>query len=118
MAHQSLPGVGGKPHKEPLSSLSAKKKKGSATTPSFREYANCGAPEGSIPGIPTHHACGRCLITYYCGKDCQKEHWKKGGHAKECRKLKEEASAAIAADAPPPLDGSAAEETNAFDLPD
>ena len=49
-----------------------------SATPSVRDCANCGAPEGSIPGSPTHYACGRCLLAYYCSTECQKTHWKKG----------------------------------------
>lgn len=28
--------------------------------------------------------CARCHVTLYCGKECQKEHWKKGGHKERC----------------------------------
>jgi len=28
--------------------------------------------------------CGRCYVTLYCGRECQKEHWKKGGHKDKC----------------------------------
>ena len=28
--------------------------------------------------------CGRCRVTLYCGKECQKEHWTKGGHKQRC----------------------------------
>ena len=44
----------------------------------------CGAKEGSIPGILKHHQCGRCKLTFYCSKDCQKRHWKEGGHKHNC----------------------------------
>ncbi len=28
--------------------------------------------------------CARCQVTYYCSKECQKEHWKKGNHKAVC----------------------------------
>jgi len=31
--------------------------------------------------------CGICKIYFYCGKDCQTYHWKKGKHMNECRHL-------------------------------
>ena len=61
------------------------KKGGSASaTPSVRDCANCGAPEGSIPGIKKHSACSKCQITFYCSTKCQKQHWKVGGHKQHC----------------------------------
>ena len=44
--------------------------------------ANCGvaskdSPEGKLK------ECGRCHCAWYCGKDCQKEHWK-AGHKCDC----------------------------------
>ena len=61
------------------------KKKGSASaTPSVRDCANCGAPEGSIPGVKKPSACGRCKMTFYCSTKCQKQHWKAGGHKQHC----------------------------------
>ena len=51
---------------------------------SRRDCAWCGATEGSIPGILRHKPCARCQITYYCSKDCQKRHWKEGGHKQNC----------------------------------
>ena len=64
-----------------------KGKKGSAaTTPSVRDCANCGAPEGSIPGIKKHSACSKCQITFYCSTKWQKQYWKTGGHKQHCVK--------------------------------
>ena len=48
------------------------------------DCAWCGAKEGSIPGILKHHQCGRCKLTFYCSKNCQKRHWKEGGHKHNC----------------------------------
>lgn len=28
--------------------------------------------------------CSRCKMTFYCSKECQVEHWKRGGHHKIC----------------------------------
>ena len=28
--------------------------------------------------------CGRCKQAFYCGKACQVEHWKRGGHKQAC----------------------------------
>jgi hypothetical protein len=64
----------------------AKKKKGGAATPSLKDCANCGAPEGSIPGTPCHKPCSRCELAFYCSVMCQKHHWKEGGHKKHCVK--------------------------------
>lgn len=30
--------------------------------------------------------CGKCLVTFYCGQDCQVAHWKEA-HKKECKEL-------------------------------
>ena len=32
--------------------------------------------------------CGACKKVFYCSKECQKTHWKQGGHREECPKLK------------------------------
>lgn len=40
--------------------------------------ANCGKV------VEKMKRCGRCRVTLYCGKECQKEHWTKGGHKKRC----------------------------------
>jgi len=62
------------------------------TTPSFVpkpfECASCYRPHD-----PTEHKlrpCKRCHRVYYCGKECQKEHWKRklNGHKNMCNKKK------------------------------
>ena len=62
------------------------------TTPSFIpkpfECATCYRPHD-----PSEHKlrpCKRCHRVYYCGKECQKEHWKAklNGHKKNCKKAK------------------------------
>ncbi|XP_067683775.1 histone-lysine N-methyltransferase EHMT1-like [Haliotis asinina] len=35
-----------------------------------------------ITGLKT---CGQCQGPLYCSKECQRKHWKEGGHKKECR---------------------------------
>ena len=38
-----------------------------------------------LTGNPdTHKRCTRCKHTFYCGRACQKEHWKHGGHKAAC----------------------------------
>ena len=61
-----------------------KKKDGAAATPSLKDCANCGASEGTIPGITVHKPCSRCMCTFYCSVRCQKRHWKVGGHKQHC----------------------------------
>ena len=78
-----------------------KKKKDGAATPSLKDCANCGAPEGKVYGVTVHRPCSKCGITYYCSVICQKHHWKEGGHKKHCV-AKEERSASAS--------GAAAEE--------
>jgi TPR repeat protein len=62
------------------------------TTPSFIpkpfECASCYRPHD-----PSEHKlrpCNGCHRVYYCGKECQKEHWKKkiNGHKERCNKNK------------------------------
>ena len=52
-----------------------------------RECANCSATEGHA-GVKLV-SCSRCLLVYYCGKACQLQHWKEGGHKKRCIPLTE-----------------------------
>jgi hypothetical protein len=57
------------------------------TTP--RSCANCGKPEGTAvvgSAMPTLTLkdCSRCKLVGYCGKECQTQHWKTGGHKEFC----------------------------------
>ena len=66
------------------------------------DCAWCGVCEGECPGRPKHRSCSRCLIAYYCSKQCQRRHWGEGEHKLFClspeeRTLKE-GEAAIAAE--------------------
>jgi len=47
--------------------------------------SNCGVVEGSC-GVALK-PCSRCMAVMYCGKDCQAQHWKTGGHRAACRKF-------------------------------
>lgn len=29
--------------------------------------------------------CYKCLVNFYCGRDCQVKHWKQGGHKQACK---------------------------------
>ena len=46
------------------------------------ECANC-----SVFNVPLL-MCGRCMLVQYCSRNCQKQHWSKGGHSKFCIPLK------------------------------
>lgn len=35
--------------------------------------------------------CSRCSQTRYCDQKCQLQHWKRGGHKKECKKVEKDA---------------------------
>jgi hypothetical protein len=50
---------------------------------SSRTCANCGVAEG--PGGGTLKPCSRCKAAVYCGKACQAQHWKEGGHKATCK---------------------------------
>lgn len=45
------------------------------------ECSNCSLPEPLGAAFPS---CGRCEVVRYCDKECQKQHWKKGGHRDAC----------------------------------
>ena len=47
------------------------------------QCAVCAVPLGLSLG----KKCGRCS-TRYCGPECQKQHWKEGGHDNICKKIK------------------------------
>mmetsp|Transcript_49413 Transcript_49413/g.119862 ORF Transcript_49413/g.119862 Transcript_49413/m.119862 type:complete len:540 (+) Transcript_49413:84-1703(+) len=49
-----------------------------------RQCANCKKPE---EGRNNFSQCSKCRTVRYCSRDCQVEHWKNGGHKKECKKL-------------------------------
>ena len=64
-------------------------KKASTDPAAPRSCANCGMPEGNaVAGSTTATVllkdCSRCKLVGYCGKDCQTQHWKTGGHKEFC----------------------------------
>ena len=63
---------------------SDKKKGGGGGVSSEKDCANCGAPDGTVPGQYTHKSCSRCKVTFYCNRACQSAHWKTGGHKQHC----------------------------------
>ena len=36
--------------------------------------------------------CGGCRVRWYCSKECQVLHWKRGGHKQECQALLQSAA--------------------------
>ena len=36
--------------------------------------------------------CGGCRVRWYCSKECQVLHWKRGGHKRECQALLQSAA--------------------------
>jgi TPR repeat protein len=55
---------------------------GSQLTPS-NTCANCGVAEAEGGGALK--PCSRCKAVVYCGKACQAQHWKAGGHKAVCK---------------------------------
>ena len=47
---------------------------------------SCGACALPLPDLRAKQ-CGSCK-TGYCGPECQKQHWREGGHDKLCKKIK------------------------------
>jgi hypothetical protein len=45
--------------------------------------ANCGV--GETAGRAALKPCSRCKAVVYCGKECQAQHWKAGGHRAKCK---------------------------------
>ena len=62
----------------PITTLPAAKKVVSSET---KECSNCAMVEGE--GV-TLRGCSRCKVVFYCGKVCQTQHWKQGGHKRYC----------------------------------
>ena len=49
----------------------------------FREECACCAITEAYVGIRLKK-CSKCKLVSYCGKECQKQHWVKGGHKQMC----------------------------------
>ena len=43
------------------------------------------AKQCAVCGKSSKLCCSRCKVVRYCGKVCQRQHWKKGGHRKICK---------------------------------
>ena len=51
-----------------------------------RACSACGKQRaGSVDNHQDWKKCGRCKQAFYCGKACQVEHWKRGGHKQACK---------------------------------
>ena len=50
---------------------------------------------GLMLSLDTCKRCSRCHVAVYCGVQCQKTAWKKGGHKQACSVLKEEKERAM-----------------------
>jgi TPR repeat protein len=59
----------------------------SPATLSPQTCANCGIAE--MAGSAALKPCSRCKDAVYCGKACQAQHWKAGGHREKCTRPKE-----------------------------
>jgi tetratricopeptide (TPR) repeat protein len=60
------------------------------TTPTILCCSTCGKPKTPLRPL---HPCKLCRTVQYCGRECQVNHWKQGGHRRECKKLREAAAA-------------------------
>ena len=56
------------------------------TTPTILCCSTCGKPKTPLRPL---HPCKLCHAVQYCGRECQVQHWKQGGHRRECKKLRE-----------------------------
>ncbi|CAD7922634.1 unnamed protein product [Amoebophrya sp. A25] len=54
-----------------------------------RQEQTCANPKcsktqgGSVKALSR---CSRCQLSWYCGRECQAQHFREGGHKKECKK--------------------------------
>ena len=60
------------------------------TIPTILCCSTCGKPKTPLRPL---HPCKLCRTVQYCGRECQVNHWKKGGHRRECKTLREAAAA-------------------------
>jgi TPR repeat protein len=77
-------------HEEALQNLQILDKQEGRTTPTILCCSTCGKPKTPLRPL---HPCKLCRTVQYCGRDCQVNHWKKGGHRRKCKKLREAATA-------------------------
>jgi TPR repeat protein len=77
-------------HESALQSLQQLDKEEGRTTPTILCCSTCGKPKTPLRPL---HPCKLCHTVQYCGRECQVNHWKEGGHRRECKKLREAAAA-------------------------
>jgi TPR repeat protein len=78
-------------HENALQNLQILDKREGRTTPTILCCSTCGKPKTPLRPL---HPCKLCHTVQYCGRECQVQHWKQGGHRRECKKLREAAAAA------------------------
>jgi tetratricopeptide (TPR) repeat protein len=65
------------------------------TTPTIFCCSTCGKPKTPLRPL---HPCKLCRTVQYCGRECQVNHWKKGGHRNACKKLRKAAAGPVPKD--------------------
>jgi len=78
-------------HEKALKMLQLLDKYEGRTTPTILCCSTCDKPKTPLRPL---HPCKLCHTVQYCGRECQVNHWKEGGHRSECKKLREAAAAA------------------------
>jgi TPR repeat protein len=73
-----------------LQNLQELDKQEGRTTPTILCCSTCGKPKTPLRPL---HPCKLCHTVQYCGRECQVQHWKQGGHRRECKKLREATAA-------------------------
>jgi TPR repeat protein len=73
-------------HEKALQNLQILDKQEGRTTPTILCCSTCGKPKTPLRPL---HPCKLCRTMQYCGRECQVQHWKQGGHRRECKKLRE-----------------------------
>jgi TPR repeat protein len=74
-----------------LQNLQMLDKQEGRTTPTILCCSTCGKPKTPLRPLKP---CKLCHTVQYCGRECQVNHWKKGGHRRDCtgRRLREAAA--------------------------
>jgi len=78
-------------HEQALQWLQHLDKREGRTTPTILCCSTCGKPKTPLRPL---HPCKLCHTVQYCGRECQVQHWKKGGHRHECKKIRKAAAEA------------------------
>jgi TPR repeat protein len=77
-------------HETALQQLQQLDKEEGRTTPTILCCSTCGKPKTPLRPLKP---CKLCHTVQYCGRECQVNHWKQGGHRRACKKLREAAAA-------------------------